>query len=103
MPVNIYVQGRRASVGPKRSVDSCRTENCPDRIFSLYERRVASSCNFSFIETGVDGIDALMRSGPLLIIVLLSQQFKYEEKLLRFADEAVQSNLMRVKNKERQY
>jgi hypothetical protein len=101
--IEFYVQGRRASVDPKRSVDSCRTENCPGRIFSLYDRRVASSCDFSFIETAVDGIDGLMRSGPLLIIVLLSQQCKYEEKLLLFADEAVQNNLMRVNDKERQY
>jgi len=50
----------------------------------------------------VDGIESLMRSGQLFIIMLLSQQFKYEGNFLQFADEAVQSNLMRVKNKERQ-
>jgi hypothetical protein len=78
--IEFHVQGRRASVGPKRSVGSCRTENCPDWIFSLYDRRVESSCNVSFIETGVDGIDWLMRSRPLLIIVLRSQQFKIRRK-----------------------
>jgi len=47
-------------------------------MFPLCDRRVARSCNLSSIKMEVDGIDWFMRSGQLLINVLLSRQFKYE-------------------------